>query len=167
MIKPTKFINYVDGLPEDCIEVRSEEAIRFHLPRTHVECPFCSSHHIDVHQYRPQLLRGIPGTKRRYIYKRRRYRCQDCGRTFAEESPFLLYNQRRIGNRLRQIRAQKKLTQKQVVVAIGIPFHVYKKYEDDTDAEVPPTLIAMKIAEYLRTDVLEIWGDKLREEAVT
>ena len=78
-----------------------------------------------------------------------------------------MYNQRRIGNRLRQIRAQKKLTQKQVVVAIGIPFHVDKKYEDDTDAEVPPTLIAMKIAEYLRTDVLEIWGEQLREEAAT
>ena len=45
--------------------------------------------------------------------------------------------------------------------AVGIPLYLYKRYEDDTDAEVPPTLVAMQIANYLGTDVLEIWGDQL------
>ena len=162
MIKPAEFVGYVDTLPDDCIEARSEDEIRFHLPRVdQVKCPSCGSCHTEVHQYRTQTLRGIPNTTKRYVYNRRRYRCQDCGRTFVEASPFLAGGQRRIGNRLRQIRAQKKISQGQVIEAIGIPFYLYQRYEDDTNAEVPPTLVAMQIANYLGTDVLKIWGDQL------
>ena len=39
--------------------------------------------------------------------------------------------------------------------------HTYKSYEDDRAPVVPPTLVAMQIANYLGTDVLEIWGDQL------
>ena len=162
MIKPTEFVNYVDRLPDGCVESVTAGEVHFHLPHPgHIICPFCSSSRIGVHQYRPQVLRGIPGATKRYVYNRRRYRCKDCGKTFAEESPFLASFQRRIGNRLRQIRARKKITQGQVIKAVGIPLYLYKKYEDDTDAEVPPTLVAMQIANYLGTDVLEIWGDQL------
>lgn len=45
--------------------------------------------------------------------------------------------------------------------AVGIPLYLYKRYEDDTDAEVPSTLVAMQIANYLGADVLEIWGDQI------
>ena len=114
-----------------------------------------------MHQYRLQTLQGIPNATKQYVYNRRRYRCQDCGRTFAEKNPFLAEWQRRIGNRLRQIRAQKKITQGQVIEAVGIPLYLYKRYEDDTEAEVPPTLVAMQIANYLGADVLEIWGDQI------
>ena len=162
MIKPTEFVNYVDRLPDDCVESVTDGEVHFHLPHPeHIICPFCRSSHIGVHQYRPQVLRGIPGATKRYVYNRRRYRCKDCGKTFAEESPFLASFQRRIGNRLRQIRAQKKITQGQVIEAVGIPLYLYKRYEDDTDAEVPPTLVAMQIANYLGADVLEIWGDQI------
>lgn len=162
MIKPAEFVSYVDSLPEECIEIRTEDEIRFHIPRVDdVKCPSCGSHHTDVHQYRLQTLQGIPNATKRYVYNRRRYRCQDCGRTFVENSPFLAERQRRIGNRLRQIRAQKKITQGQVMEAVGIPLYLYKRYEDDTDAEVPPTLVAMQIANYLGADVLEIWGDQI------
>mgnify|MGYP000847239235 FL=1 len=162
MIKPAEFVSYVDSLPEECIEIRTEDEIRFHIPRVDdVKCPSCGSHYTDVHQYRPQTLQGIPNATKRYVYNRRRYRCQDCGRTFVENSPFLAERQRRIGNRLRQIRAQKKITQGQVMEAVGIPLYLYKRYEDDTDAEVPPTLVAMQIANYLGADVLEIVGDQI------
>ena len=163
MIKPTEFVNYVDRLPDDCVESMTDGEVHFHLPHPgHLICPFCSSSHIGVHQYRPQVLRGIPGATKRYVYNRRRYRCHDCGKTFVEESPFLASFQRRIGNRLRQIRARKKLSQREVIESIGIPFHLYVKYEDDVEPEIPSTLVAMKIAECLGTDVLDIWGDQLK-----
>ncbi len=163
MIKPTEFVNYVDRLPDDCVESMTDGEVHFHLPHPgHITCPFCSSAHIGVHQYRPQVLRGIPGATKRYVYNRRRYRCHDCGKTFVEESPFLASFQRRIGNRLRQIRARKKLSQREVIESIGIPFHLYVKYEDDVEPEIPSTLVAMKIAECLGTDVLDIWGDQLK-----
>ena len=163
MIKPTEIVNYVDRLPDDCVESMTDGEVHFHLPHPgHVICPFCNSSHIGVHQYRPQVLRGIPGATKRYVYNRRRYRCHDCGKTFVEESPFLASFQRRIGNRLRQIRARKKLSQREVIESIGIPFHLYVKYEDDVEPEIPSTLVAMKIAECLGTDVLDIWGDQLK-----
>ena len=162
MMKPTEFVQYVDTLPDDCIENRTDKEIRFHLPRgDNVCCPECGSVRTYVQQYRPQNLHGIPNADKQYVYNRRRYRCQNCGKTFVERSPFLAGFQRRIGNRLRQIRAQKKITQRQVINALNIPYHAYKSYEDDTAPVVPPTLVAMQIANYLGTDVLEIWGDQL------
>ena len=162
MMKPTEFVRYVDTLPDDCIEHRTDKEIRFHLPRgDNVCCPGCGSVRTYVQQYRPQNLHGIPNADKQYVYNRRRYRCQNCGKTFVERSPFLAGFQRRIGNRLRQIRAQKKITQRQVIEALNIPYHAYKSYEDDTAPVVPPTLVAMQIANYLGTDVLEIWGDQL------
>ena len=40
-----------------------------------------------------------------------------------------------------------------------MPLYLYRKYEDD--AEIPSLMVAMKIADYLDTDVMEIWGDQL------
>ena len=162
MIKPAEFVRYVDTLPKDCIEVHTEDELRFHLPRIdQVKCPSCGSPCIEVHQYRAQTLQGLSNTKTRYVYNRRRYRCKDCRKTFAEPNPFLAERQRTIGNNLRQIRARKKITQGQMAEACGIPFYLYQRYEDDNGAEVPPTIVAMKIANYLGADVLEIWGDQL------
>ena len=38
MVKPAEFVGYVDTLPDDCIEARSEDEIRFHLPRVDQVC---------------------------------------------------------------------------------------------------------------------------------
>jgi hypothetical protein len=160
MMSVKAFLGYVASLPEDCIEVQTSEETRFHLPRKKEVCPACGSDYMSVDSYYAQRLRGLPDSVGTYIYNRRRYRCNDCGKTFAEQNPFLASWQRTIGNRLRQIRAQKKITQGQVVKALNIPLYLYKKYEAD-DAEVPPTLVAMQIADYLGTDVLDIWGDQI------
>ena len=126
MMKPTEFVRYVDTLPDDCIENRTDKEIRFHLPRgDNVCCPGCGSVHTYVQQYRPQNLHGIPNADKQYVYNRRRYRCQNCGKTFVERSPFLAGFQRRIGNRLRQIRAQKKITQRQVIKALNMKFRTF------------------------------------------
>ena len=160
MMRIKDFLEYVSLLPEDCIEVKTPQEIQFHLPRKEsVECPVCGSSYVSIDSYYPQRLRGLPAAAGTYIYKRRRYRCKDCGKTFAEPNPFIGSHQRTLGNRLRQIRAQKKITQGKVVEACGVPLYLYRKYEDD--AEIPSLVVAMKIADYLDTDVMEIWGDQL------
>ena len=66
-------------LPEECKEIMTESCVQFHLPRKHHVCPDCGSQHTYTHDYRKQNLCGIP-SETNYIYNRRRYRCQDCGK---------------------------------------------------------------------------------------
>lgn len=56
---PEEFIVYVDNLPDDCIDERTEEQITFHLPKKKYTCPACGSTHTLVDQYRKQVLKGI------------------------------------------------------------------------------------------------------------
>ena len=72
---PEEFIVYVDNLPDACIEKRTAEEVIFHLPKKKYTCPACGSQHTRVDQYRKQVLKGIPDTLLRYIYRARRYRC--------------------------------------------------------------------------------------------
>ena len=72
-------------LPEDCKEITTESCVQFHLPRKHHVCPICGSQHTYVHSYRSQNLCGLP-TDTVYIYRKRRYRCQKCGKAFFEET---------------------------------------------------------------------------------
>ena len=72
---------------------------------------------VSIDKYYAQRLRGLPDSAGTYVYNRRRYRCKDCGKTFAESNSFLAPRQRTIGNRLRQIRAQKKITRYLVISA--------------------------------------------------
>ena len=159
MMRVEDFLKYVASLPSDCIEEKTADKTHFYLPRTDVLCPYCESSYVNISGYHPQRLRGLPESVGTYIYKKRRYVCKDCGKTFSEKNPFLGRHQRTIGNQLRQIRARKKITQGQMVEACGIPLYLYKKYEDD--AEIPSLVVAMRIANYLDTDVMEIWGDQL------
>ena len=80
-------------LPEDCKEITTERCVQFHLPRKHHICPVCGSQYTYVHSYRAQNLCGL-STNTVYIYRKRRYRCQDCGKTFSEENPFIGHFQR-------------------------------------------------------------------------
>lgn len=76
-------------LPADCKNFVGEDCLVFHLPRKHHDCPACGSAHTYVDRYREQILTGIPDAPLKYIYKNRRYRCQECGKTFSEDRPFI------------------------------------------------------------------------------
>lgn len=154
-----KFMDYIDNLPRNCIEIKTEQKIQFHLPKEKQICPSCGSAHVLVNDYRCQTLRKL-NLKVEYIYNRRRYRCAVCGKTFAEDAPFIAPYQRTPANPLRQARGRKKLTQRQVIEACGIPHHIYKDYEA-ADAKIPPLLTALKIARFLGIDVQDIWGDSV------
>lgn len=58
--------------------------------------------------------------------------------------------------RLKELRLQKGLTQKQAAEAIGIAESAYQRYEHDT---IPLAPMACKIAKALGTTVEEIYGE--------
>lgn len=82
------FTMFLLKLPESCKKFVASDCIEFHLPRKHHDCPFCGSPYTYVHDYRKQNLCGF-STEIKYIYKRRRYRCQDCRKTFSESNSFI------------------------------------------------------------------------------
>ena len=69
--------------------VKSDDCLVFQLPRKHHDCPACGSSYTYVDRYREQILTGIPDAALRYIYKNRRYRCRECGKTFSEDRSFI------------------------------------------------------------------------------
>lgn len=157
---PEEFIVYIDNLPDDCIDERTEEQIIFHLPKKKYACPACGSTHTLVDKYRKQVLKGIPGTTLRYIYRVRRYRCNSCGKTFPEENPFWGRNQQLFGNTLKRLRGNKKISIAEMIRLIDVPQYIYQDMEK-TNPLPPPTMeIAEKIAQILSTSVEEIWGDR-------
>lgn len=87
------FITFVLKLPPQSRNFVAENVLSITLPRKHQTCPHCGSSHTHVHDYRIQTLRGIHAPLT-YQYNRRRYRCQDCGKAFNEENPFLSRYQR-------------------------------------------------------------------------
>lgn len=83
------FTAFLLKLPEDCKNFITDDCLVFHLPRKHHDCPACGSSYTYVDRYREQILVGIPDARLTYIYKNRRYRCQECGKTFSEDRSFI------------------------------------------------------------------------------
>ena len=157
---PEEFIVYVDNLPDDCIDERTEEQIIFHLPKKKYTCPACGSTHTYVDKYRKQVLKGIPDTALRYIYRVRRYRCDSCGKTFPEENPFWGRNQQLFGNTLKRLRGNKKISIAKMARLLGVPQYIYQDMEKP-DPLLPPSMeIAEKTAQILSVSIEEIWGDR-------
>lgn len=58
------------------------------LPRKAHLCPQCGNLTDHVHDYRMQKIKDIPFGRTTYLHlRKRRYRCPECGKRFAEENP--------------------------------------------------------------------------------
>ncbi|MBR3305166.1 MAG: transposase, partial [Christensenellaceae bacterium] len=70
------------------INVYGEIHIYFRLKQEEMICPKCGSKVNHVHDYREQQLKDeeISGQKTILHYNKRRYRCPECGKRFAEEN---------------------------------------------------------------------------------
>ena len=70
------------------INVLGEIHIYFRLKQEEMICPRCGSKVNHVHDYREQQLKDeeITGQKTILHYNKRRYRCPECGKRFAEEN---------------------------------------------------------------------------------
>ena len=79
----------------------SEVEIHLRLERRTCECPACGALTDAVHDYRTQRVKDIPvqGKPVILVYRKRRYRCMNCGKRFYEKN-CLLPRWHRITNRL-------------------------------------------------------------------
>lgn len=60
-------------------------------------------------------------------------------------------------NNLKEKRKALNLTQKQVAELVGTQWQVYQRYENGT--RLPNVLLAIKVANALKTSVEALWGD--------
>lgn len=80
------------GLPEfniiDKKTTKSNDLVYTLVPKEKpAECPFCGSHHINIHKSAERKVRDLNIMTQRVglIIKGKRYRCIDCGETFGVE----------------------------------------------------------------------------------
>src|SRR5690554_396997 len=86
--------------------------VTIQLKRKPVACPVCRGQFIGIKDYRKRIIvhSVLNGVECRLIYRRRRYRCKTCNKSFNEESPF--------------VRKQKRmsiLTENQVLKDLKLP----------------------------------------------
>lgn len=86
-----KFITLVMTLPDACKDFSQDGTIIFSLPVKLHTCPQCHNETCRVHDYRKQKIKTSASIvcNRTFIYRRRRYRCQHCGKVFSEQQSFI------------------------------------------------------------------------------
>ena len=75
----TKLENYESGVH-----------IWIELPRKKHICPCCGAQTDCIHDYREQIVKDVPMGRTSYLHlRKRRYRCTECGKRFAEKNAFV------------------------------------------------------------------------------
>ncbi len=90
------FIEKLTGLQD--VIIKNVEEIENNVTQITVEmplkehcCPCCKAKTSYVHDYRVRKVKDIPSFGRNIVllYRRRRYRCKECGKCFSEENTFV------------------------------------------------------------------------------
>lgn len=85
-----KLLQLEDIIVTNVEDISNKLHIHLELPRKEHECPSCGAHTSRVHDYREQVIKDIPFGRTTMLHlRKRRYCCQECGKRFAEENPFL------------------------------------------------------------------------------
>ena len=107
------------------IEVYSDRLIIYvTMERRPARCPCCGAETNIVHDYREQTVKDCPVQGKQLIwkYKKRRYRCENCGKRFYEQN-WLLPKFHRITNRLALLALNKlsvKISRKDIAKELGV-----------------------------------------------
>ena len=85
------FTTFLINLPSHCKDNSTEGELVFTLPVVPHPCPYCHKPTARIHDYRRQILKTSLSTEigKQVVYRRRRYRCLDCGKAFSESHPFI------------------------------------------------------------------------------
>lgn len=85
------FTTFLINLPSHCKDNSKERELVFTLPVVPHPCPCCHKPTARVHDYRRQAIKTSLSTEigKQIVYRRRRYRCPDCGKVFSESHPFI------------------------------------------------------------------------------
>lgn len=86
----TKLLDLEDVIVRK-VEINEGKAeVYIELPRKSHKCPVCGELTSQIHDYREQHVKDIPFGRPTMLYlRKRRYRCQSCGKRFYEEISFL------------------------------------------------------------------------------
>ena len=86
----TKLLDLEDVIVRK-VEINEGKAeVYIELPRKAHKCPVCGELTSQIHDYREQHVKDIPFGRPTMLYlRKRRYRCQSCGKRFYEENSFL------------------------------------------------------------------------------
>lgn len=86
----TKLLDLEDVIVRK-VEIYEDKAeVYIELPRKDHKCPVCGELTSQIHDYREQCVKDIPFGRTTMLYlRKRRYRCQSCGKRFYEENSFL------------------------------------------------------------------------------
>lgn len=124
-----EFILFVDRLPADFVLEKNNNRVVFLIPPQKTVCPQCGNGHLYVHQFRKQTIQGIPGNTT-YIYKKRRYICSECRKTFFEKNPFIGERQKKIATPLKKRRGDMGISISEMARKLDIPQYAYQWLED-------------------------------------
>jgi transposase len=94
------------------IHHQNKVIVTIQLKRKHIVCPICGGHSIGIKDYRKRTIvhSVLNGVECKLVYRRRRYSCKTCQKSFNEKNPF--------------VRKQKRmsiLTETQVLKDLKIP----------------------------------------------
>lgn len=107
------------------IEVYPDRMIIYvEMKRRPSRCPCCGAETNSVHDYREQTVKDCPVQGKQLIwkYKKRRYRCENCGKRFYEQN-WLLPKFHRITNRMALLALNKlsvKVSRKDIAEELGV-----------------------------------------------
>ena len=87
----TKLLNLQDFEVEKIEETETEKLIYGQLCRCEQYCPCCGAATGTIHDYRTQRIKDLTilGKRCVIILKKRRYRCNECGKRFYEHNEFV------------------------------------------------------------------------------
>ena len=90
------FSTFMLSLPDCCKDFSQEGIIEFTLPKKQHICPNCHEYTSRVHDYRKQTITTSESVRTgiKFVYRRRRYRCLNCGKVFSEKNNFISKYQR-------------------------------------------------------------------------
>ena len=86
----SKLLDLEDVIITKVENISDQLHISIELPRKSHTCPVCRVVTDRVHDYRTQVIKDIPMARDTFLHlRKRRYRCNHCGKRFAEENTFV------------------------------------------------------------------------------
>lgn len=130
-----------------CEKSCDEIVLHVQMKRRGEYCPKCGAYTEAVHDYREQTVKDCPVQGKALIwkYRKRRYRCQCCGKRFYEKN-WLLPKWHRITNRLALMAIQKlseKVSRKDIAKGLGVSESTICRWMNLTEYGKPGKLPAV------------------------
>lgn len=144
----TKVLDMEHMICEKTEEYPDRIVLHVKMQRRTCECPACGALTEKVHDYRAQSVKDSPihGKTVVWVYRKRRYCCDRCGKRFYERN-YLIPKWHRITNRLAMLTMQmlsENRSRKEIAKAVGVSGSTVERWlrllEFGSPPKLPPVL---------------------------